>query len=62
MSQPVSFYIQQAESCGAAAAESKLDNERDKYLKAQAAWQTLADAAAKTRDEAAKRDAARAEA
>ncbi|MBW8754880.1 MAG: hypothetical protein JF595_12155 [Sphingomonadales bacterium] len=60
MSQPVSFYIQQAANCGSAAAASTLINERDKYLQAQAAWQALADATAKTRDEAAKRDAERA--
>jgi hypothetical protein len=59
MSQPVSFYIQQAENCGSAAAASTLINERDKYLQAQAAWQALADATAKTRNEAAKRDAER---
>jgi hypothetical protein len=59
MAQPVSFYIEQAASCGAAAAAATLANQRDKYLSAQTAWQTLADAAAKTRDEAAKREAAR---
>ncbi len=60
MSQPVSFYITQAANCATAAAAATLVNEREKYLSAQAAWQALADATAKTRDEAAKRDAARA--
>ena len=60
MSQPVSFYIQQAANCGTAAATATLANQREKYLAAQAAWPTLADAAAKNRYEAAKRDAARA--
>lgn len=60
MSQPVSFYIQQAANCGASAAAATLANEREKYLAAQAAWQALADATARTREEAAKRDAARA--
>jgi hypothetical protein len=59
MSQPVSFYIQQAENCATAAAAATLVNEREKYLAAQVAWQALADATAKTRDEAAKRDAAK---
>jgi len=59
MSQPVSFYIQQAANCGSSAAAATLINEREKYLAAQVAWQTLADAAIKTRDETAKRDAAK---
>ncbi|MBV1690552.1 hypothetical protein KRR38_23465 [Novosphingobium sp. G106] len=59
MSQPVSFYVEQAAKCGTAAAAAKLVNEREKFLAAQIAWQTLADAAMKTRDEAAKREAAK---
>ena len=62
MSQPISFYIQQAANCGEAAAAAKLANERDKYLQAQTAWQALADAAAKRDEDSAKREAARASA
>jgi hypothetical protein len=59
MAQPETFYVQQAENCGKSAAAATLDNERQKFLDAQAAWQSLADATARTQAEAAKRDAER---
>ncbi len=37
------FYRSQAEACAAAAAGAGLDNQRDKYLSAQRAWEELAD-------------------
>lgn len=55
----VAFYLLQAEKCGKSAAEAVLENERQKFLKAQAAWQSLADAATHTQAEAAKREAER---
>jgi hypothetical protein len=61
MPQPVAFYVEQAVSCGKAAAAATLANERDKFLQAQAAWQALADGTAKAQAEAAKRDARRSE-
>lgn len=59
MAQAADFYIQQAASCGEAAEGATLANERDKYLQAQAAWQALADASAKTQEAARKREAER---
>ena len=59
MVQPTGFYAQQAENCGKAADESTLANERQKFLQAQAAWQSLADSTARVQAEAGKRDAAR---
>lgn len=59
MAEAVAFYVRQAESCGKAAAESTLANERDKFLKAQAAWQALADKTALVQAQAAKREAER---
>jgi hypothetical protein len=56
----VAFYTQQAESCGKSAADATLENERQKFLQAQAAWGSLASAMARIRAEAAKRDAERA--
>jgi hypothetical protein len=54
-----SFYKQQAENCAKAAAAATLENERDKFLQAQAAWRSLADATAFTQAAAAKREAER---
>lgn len=36
------FYTTQAATCAANANTATLDNERDKYLRAQAAWEALA--------------------
>ncbi len=43
MSASGQFYIAQAASCARSAAGTTLPNERDKYLRAGAAWQALAD-------------------
>jgi hypothetical protein len=59
MANLAAFYVQQAQNCEKAAAQATLDNERDKFLQAQAAWQSLADASARVQAEAAKREAAR---
>lgn len=59
MADQVAFYRRQAEMCGTSAASSILENERQKFLNAQSAWQTLADAMARTQAAAAKRDAER---
>lgn len=37
------FYSTQIEQCGRNAADAVLDNQRDMFLRAQAAWQLLAD-------------------
>lgn len=42
MSASVTFYQAQATSCAASALATKLDNERDKYLRAEQAWHALA--------------------
>jgi hypothetical protein len=36
------FYLEQAALCGRAAAAATLANQRDKFLVAQKAWETLA--------------------
>lgn len=54
MASPIDFYLEQAADCARQAAGATLDNQRDKYLQAQAAWQALADG---IRARAAKRDA-----
>lgn len=59
MADQVAFYRKQAEMCGNSAASSNLKNERQKFLDAQSAWQTLADGMAKTQAAAAKREAER---
>ena len=37
------FFLNQASSCATSAAGSQLANQRETYLRAQAAWQALAD-------------------
>jgi hypothetical protein len=59
MAVTVAFYTQQAENCRKAASEATLANERVKFLRAQAAWQALADKMARLQGEAAKREAER---
>lgn len=59
MAEAITFYQNQAESCGKAAAEASLENQRDKFLQAQAAWQALADKTAMVQARAAKREAER---
>jgi hypothetical protein len=55
------FYLTQAEQCAKAAADTLLDNQRDKYLRAQAAWQALADREDTVKAARDKRDAEKAE-
>jgi hypothetical protein len=43
MNAPIDFYIQQAAICGKAAESSDLENQRSKFLRAQKAWQEMAD-------------------
>jgi hypothetical protein len=43
MSTPGEFYTAQAASCAKSATDTPLPNLREKYLRAQAAWQALAD-------------------
>ena len=56
------FFLTQASSCATSAAGSTLTNQRETYLRAQAAWQALADRefglkAARAQREADKADA-----
>ena len=37
------FYLNQVATCAKAANDAALDNQRETYLRAQAAWQVLAD-------------------
>jgi hypothetical protein len=43
MSASGKFYLAQAATCAQAAEKTQLANQREKYLRAQAAWQALAD-------------------
>ncbi len=49
------FYATQIEQCGRNAADAVLDNQRGMFLRAQAAWQTLADKEAAAQTERDKR-------
>lgn len=60
MTQAETFYLAQAANCGIAAADSTLENQRNKFLHAQAAWEALANASAKAQAEKTKRDERRA--
>lgn len=42
MAQPASYYLQQADVCERAAAETPLENQRATLLRSQAAWLALA--------------------
>jgi hypothetical protein len=57
MADQIEFFARQAENCGRSASEATLENERQKFLSAQAAWQALADKTAHVQAEAAKRNA-----
>jgi len=48
MSEVQDFYLRQVALSAKAADETDLANQRDKYLRSQAAWQVLADRAGKT--------------
>lgn len=53
MSASTQFYLDQAAECGRNAQSATLQNQREVLLKAQAAWQAMADRAIRT---AAERD------
>lgn len=47
MASPYTFYLEQAENCSKAADKAILQNEREKFLRAQASWEALAHKTAK---------------
>lgn len=49
------FYATQIDQCARAAADAVLDNQRVMFLRAQAAWQLLADKETSTQSERDKR-------
>lgn len=57
MSASSNFYSTQAETCALAASKAMLDNEREKYLRAEAAWQALANREIETQAARLKREA-----
>ncbi|NBW74541.1 MAG: hypothetical protein EBR34_01935 [Sphingomonadaceae bacterium] len=59
MSTSTQFYLDQADQCGRNAQSAALQNQRDVQLKAQAAWQAMADRAIRTATERDRRDAER---
>lgn len=48
MTTPASFYRQQAENCARSAAATALPNQRATFLRAQAAWQDMAERSERT--------------
>ena len=61
MSVSTQFYLDQAAECGRNAQRATLQNQREVQLKAQAAWQAMAERAIKTAAERDRRDAERRE-
>lgn len=59
MSASSQFYAVQAATCAASATKATLGNERDKYLRAQAAWEALATRESETQTARLQREAAR---
>ena len=59
MSTSTQFYLDQAEQCGRNAQSATLANQREVQLKAQAAWQAMADRAIHTATERDRREAER---
>jgi hypothetical protein len=57
MAAPHTFYLEQAENCGKAADKAILPNEREKFLRAQASWEALANKSAKALADRAEREA-----
>lgn len=49
------FYRNQAKACAEAAEGAQLDNQREKYLSAQRAWEALADRSEKIQTDRDKR-------
>lgn len=60
MSASGEFYLAQVAQCARAAEEASLPNLRDKYVRAQAAWQALADRELKNDAAREKREAEKA--
>jgi len=54
------FYLQQVSKCAQAAADTPLANQRETFLRAQAAWQALADRETAVKDARDKREAEKA--
>jgi hypothetical protein len=61
MSATDDFYRTQAQACAVAAEQAQLDNQREKYLSAQRAWEALADRTAKIQSDRDARVAEKAE-
>lgn len=61
MSASTQFYLDQAVQCGLDAQSAILQNQREVLLKAQAAWQAMADRAIRTAAERDRRDEQRRE-
>lgn len=59
MSTSTQFYLDQAALCGRNAQTAALQNQREVQLKAQAAWQAMADRAIQTATERDRREAER---
>lgn len=59
MSASTQFYIDQAALCGQNAQSATLANQREVLLKAQAAWQAMADRAIRTASERDRRESER---
>ncbi|GAA4043173.1 hypothetical protein [Parerythrobacter jejuensis] len=59
MSQTFEFYDARAKEAAAEAGKAKLDNVRERALRSEATWRSLADQARRVADERAKADAAR---
>ncbi len=61
MAASAQFYIDQAALCAISAEAAPLGNQRDKYLRAEAAWQALADREEEIKAARDKREAERAD-
>lgn len=61
MSVSTEFYLRQVAVCAKAASETPLANQRDIYLRAEAAWQALADREVRTKTAREQREAEKAE-
>jgi hypothetical protein len=59
MSVSSQFYLDQADLCGRKALDAALSNQREIYLRSQAAWQAMADRTIRTDAERAKREASK---
>ena len=61
MQDPARFYLDQAATCGKAADNTPLANQRETFLRAQAAWQALAMRTIDIRRDREQREAEKAE-